>query len=112
MPFLAALRRANILRDIEWNPKKLLTLSFRGNELGGEVGEAQNILKKLERQRLGLVGSKSNPGALAEELADVVICCDLIAMEFDINLQEAIVEKFNKTSRERGLSVMLEHSHD
>lgn len=102
-----SLREANILRDREWNPKKILSLSFRGNELGGEIGEAQNILKKLERERLGLVGSRSTPEALAEELADGHICLDLIAMEFDIPTWDAIKQKFNKTSRERGLLVML-----
>lgn len=104
---LVRLRAANILRDREWNPKKLLSLSFRGNELGGEIGEAQNILKKLERERLGLVGSKSSPEALAEELADGHICLDLIAMEFGIDSWHSIVMKFNKTSRERKLSVLL-----
>lgn len=104
---LKLLRKANIARDKEWNPNKLLSLSFRGNELGGEVGEAQNILKKLERERLGLVGSRSTPEKLAEELADVMICVDLIAMEFGLNMEAAIAAKFNKTSRERGLSVML-----
>lgn len=101
------LREANILRDKEWNPKKLLSLSFRGNELGGEIGEAQNILKKLERERLGLVGSRATVDQLAEELADGHICLDLIAMEFNIPIWDAIKQKFNKTSRERGLSVLL-----
>lgn len=101
------LREANIARDAQWNPKKLLSLSFRGNELGGEIGEAQNILKKLERERLGLVGSRSTPAALAEELADGHICLDLIAMEFGIDSWKSIVQKFNKTSEERGLSIKL-----
>lgn len=101
------LREANIARDAQWNPKKLLSLSFRGNELGGEIGEAQNILKKLERERLGLVGSRSTPAALAEELADGHICLDLIAMEFSIDSWKSIVQKFNKTSEERGLSIKL-----
>lgn len=101
------LRVANIARDKVWNPKKLLSLSFRGNELGGEVGEAQNILKKIEREKLGLVGSRSTPEKLAEELADVIICVDLIAMEFGIDMVEAVINKFNKTSTERQLSVFM-----
>lgn len=104
------LRNANIARDAEWNPKRLLSLSFRGNELGGEIGEAQNVLKKLERERLGLVGSRSTPEALAEELADGHICLDLIAMEFQIDSWKAIVNKFNKTSEERKLSIMLNYN--
>lgn len=105
--FLQVLREANIARDKEWNPNKVLSLSFRGNELGGEVGEAQNILKKLDRERLGLVGSRSDKQKLAEELADVMICVDLIAMEFGLDMESAIRLKFNKTSSERGLKVFL-----
>jgi NTP pyrophosphatase (non-canonical NTP hydrolase) len=107
MDFLTQLRHANIARDTEWNPKKLLSLSFRGNELGGEIGEAQNVLKKLERERLGLVGSRATTEQLGEELADGFICLDLIAMEFDLTIQHWVAKKFNKTSRERGLSIML-----
>lgn len=105
--FLTELREANIKRDAEWNPNKLLTLVFRGNELGGEAGEAQNILKKIERERLNLVGSRASPEMLAEELADVIICVDLIAMEMGISMEEAIRKKFNKTSSERNLNVFL-----
>jgi len=107
MDFLKTLRHANIERDKEWNPDKVISLSFRGNETAGELGEACNILKKLERVELGLVGSKSTPEALAEELADVMICIDLIAMEFDIDMIEAIRKKFNKTSSECNLNVFL-----
>lgn len=107
MDFLQQLRRANIARDAEWNPNKLLSLSFRGNELGGEIGEAQNCLKKIERERLGLVGSRATVDQLAEEIADSHICLDLIAMEFNISTAAWIAKKFNKTSRERGLSIML-----
>lgn len=100
-------RAANILRDREWNPEKILSLSFRGNELGGEIGEAQNILKKIEREKLGLRGSKATVEQLAEELADGHICLDLIAMEFGIDSWRSIVQKFNKTSEWRGLSIRL-----
>ena len=107
MDFLSELRYANIARDKVWNPDGLLTLSFRGNELGGEIGEAQNILKKIERERLGLRGSRATPEMLAEELADGVICLDLIAMEFRIALEDATRAKFNKTSRKQKLNVFL-----
>ena len=107
MDQLEILRKANVDRDKEWNPDKVLSLTFRGNELGGETGEAQNCIKKLERERLGLRGSRSSLEQLAEELADVVICVDLIAMEYEIPLWEAIRKKFNKTSVERGLSILL-----
>ena len=102
------LRQANCLRNEEWIAGSApLSLSFRGNELAGEVGEACNILKKLDRERLGLRGSRASPEQLSEELADVVICVDLIAMDLGINLWMAIVAKFNKTSEQRGLAVRI-----
>lgn len=105
MTFFQTFRAANIARDKEWNPDKVLTLSFRSNEAAGELGEACNILKKLERERLGLVGSRASVDLLAEELADVIICMDLIAMEFNIDLEAAIRRKFNKTSDERSVKL-------
>lgn len=105
--FLQKLRAANIARDRQWNPDNLLTLTFRGNELAGEVGEACNILKKIERERLGLVGSRASLAALAHELADILICVDLIAMEFNLDLEPAVRSKFNNTSAERNLTVKL-----
>src|ERR1700740_3068363 len=98
MDFLHSLRQANIARDKIWNPNKELSLSWRGNELAGEIGEACNILKKLEREKLGLKGSRSTPEKLAEELADGIICIDLTAMQFDIDLVKAVISKFNATS--------------
>lgn len=105
---LSELRMANIDRDIEWTGfAPALPLSFRGNELAGEVGEACNVIKKLERTRLGLKGSTDTVEHLAEELADVVICVDLIAMQTGINLSRAVRDKFNATSEKVGLKTRL-----
>lgn len=100
------LREANIARATEWQGDKV-DASFRGNELGGEVGEALNVIKKLERQRLGIKGSRDSVEHLAEELADVIICTDLIAMMYDINLNKAVAEKFNMTSLKVGLNTKM-----
>ena len=78
---LADLRSANRARQAEWDQDNQITLSYRGNELAGEVGEACNVIKKLERERMGIRGSRATKEQLAEELADVVICADLIAMD-------------------------------
>lgn len=101
------LRNANCLRQIEWDKDDNIDLSYRGNELAGEVGEACNIIKKLERERLGIRGSRASVAQLAEELADVVICVDLIAMKLDIALDDAIEAKFNATSIKYGLQSRL-----
>ncbi len=101
------LRAANLARQAEWDAEGQITLSYRGNELAGEVGEACNIIKKLERERLGIRGSRANLAELAEELADVIICADLIAMQLGIDLDRAVAEKFNKTSEKIGLTTRL-----
>jgi NTP pyrophosphatase (non-canonical NTP hydrolase) len=102
-----SLRLANTARQAEWDAGNQLTPAYRGNELAGEVGEACNVIKKLERERLGIKGSRDTVEHLAEELADVVICTDLIAMEFGIDLQQAVRDKFNATSEKVGLKTRL-----
>ncbi|MCP4464395.1 MAG: nucleotide pyrophosphohydrolase [Planctomycetaceae bacterium] len=102
------LRKSNEARHLEWAGGESLPLSFRGVELGGEAGEACNEIKKIERIRLGLVGGKEDLGALADELADVIICADLIAMDLGIDLGEAVASKFNRTSTKYGLESMYQ----
>lgn len=105
---MGSLRRANEARQKEWDKDSKITLSYRGNELAGEVGEACNIIKKIERERLGLPGSRATKDQLAEELADVIICADLIAMDAGIDLmRRAVPAKFNATSRKVGLDTRL-----
>jgi NTP pyrophosphatase (non-canonical NTP hydrolase) len=103
----ADLRAANLARQAEWDTDGQITLSYRGNELAGEVGEACNIIKKLERERMGIAGSRASLADLAEELADVIICADLIAMQLGIDLNRAVAEKFNKTSEKVGLTTRM-----
>lgn len=101
------LRDANIARDKEWTTGGELSLSYRGNELAGEVGEACNILKKLDRERLGMVGSRASIDELKEELADVLICVDLIGMALGFDLNKTVADKFNKTSEKYGLKTRM-----
>lgn len=101
------LRLANVARQQEWDQDNQITLAYRGNELAGEVGEACNVIKKIERERMGIRGSRATLQQLAEELADVVICADLIAMSAGIDLDVAVAEKFNATSEKVGLATRL-----
>ncbi len=101
------LRAANQERHEEWARGGDVPLSFRGLELAGEAGEACNELKKLERTRLGIVGGKEDLQGLKEELADVLICVDLIAMDLGIDLGEALIAKFNRTSEKYDLATRL-----
>ncbi|GAB5404883.1 MAG: hypothetical protein Aurels2KO_31140 [Aureliella sp.] len=105
------LRDANVRRNHEWRAGGTaidqLPLSFRAAELAGEAGEACNEIKKIERHRLGLVGGKTDLQGLRQELADVLISVDLIAMDLDIDLAEAVREKFNATSAKHGMQTQL-----
>lgn len=98
------LREANKDRQDAWiaDSGNVPDLSFRGNELAGEVGEACNVIKKLERERHGWRGSRDTIEHLAEELADVVICADLIAISAGLDLDAAVRTKFNATSIKQG----------
>lgn len=104
---LPQLRHANILRDLKGDPAGKVTLLYRSTELAGEAGEVSNVVKKLSREALGMVGSRDTKEHLAEEIADVVICADLLAMHEGIDLSAAIISKFNQTSCNLGFSVML-----
>lgn len=102
-----SLRDANAARQKEWDKDGGIDAAYRGNELAGEVGEACNVIKKLERERRGIRGSRDTVDHLAEELADIVICVDLIAMGYGIDLDKAVREKFNATSEKVGLATRL-----
>jgi NTP pyrophosphatase (non-canonical NTP hydrolase) len=105
---LEKLREANIVRQREWDANEEFDLVFRAVEMAGEMGEACNVIKKLERERLGKRGSRATIAQLAEELADVIICVDLVAMDAGIDLVSAVRAKFNASSEKLGLATKLE----
>jgi NTP pyrophosphatase (non-canonical NTP hydrolase) len=103
----ADLRRANRERQKEWDADNRISLVFRAAELCEECGEVAGAVKKLAREELGLAGSRSSYEHLGEELADVVIVCDLIAMQAGIDLATSITSKFNTRSAELGFATRL-----
>lgn len=106
------LGKANAIRQKEWDKERRIDLSYRGNELAGETGEACNKIKKLERERLGIPGSRTTKEELAEELADVVMCVSLIANHIGFDLWVAVANKFNKTSENYGLKTKIKFQED
>lgn len=72
----------------------------------GELGEAANIAKKLNRVRDGIPGNKETPEdlreALKDEVADVFIYLDLLAQSEGFSLEDAVRAKFQKTSDKIG----------
>lgn len=61
----------------------------------GELGEAANILKKFNRSDFS---EETFRELFADELADVIIYLDILAHRADIDLETAIVTKWNATS--------------
>lgn len=72
----------------------------------GELGEAANVAKKLNRVRDGIPGNKETPDELRQmlkdEIADTAIYLDLLAQSEGFTIEDAIREKFQKTSEKIG----------
>lgn len=71
----------------------------------GKLGEYANLRKKVERG--DLTEDEARP-ALADELADVVIYLDILASQLGINLGEAIISKWNRTSEKVGAPIYID----
>jgi NTP pyrophosphatase (non-canonical NTP hydrolase) len=75
----------------------------------GELGEAANIAKKLNRVRDGIPGNKETVeelrAKLARELADTFIYLDLLAQSAGIDLPAAVREVFNAKSDQLGCPI-------
>jgi NTP pyrophosphatase (non-canonical NTP hydrolase) len=113
---LARLRQVSVARCKRWHKDGLnqWSLSDWGIAAGGELGEAMNIMKKLNRARDGLVGNAKGEDRetlrqkLADEVADTVIYLDLLLASEGLDLAEAVVSKFNRKSVEVGFPERLE----
>lgn len=98
----------NRIRQAEWpGDAGQVSASYRGLELGGEVGECQNVVKKLERERMGIKGSRATLEDLKKEIGDVVICAALLAGKYGLSTEECVRLAFNKTSEQIGLTSRL-----
>ena len=74
--------------------------------LVGEVGEAANVVKKLNRYRDGINGNTEAEDALRnklrKELGDVFVYLDLMAQSLGFRIEDAATEVFNSKSAEIG----------
>jgi NTP pyrophosphatase (non-canonical NTP hydrolase) len=104
---IKTLQAAHVTRQEEWCPDQKPDLSFRGNEMAGEVGEACNVIKKLERERHGWRGSRDTLDHLGEELADVIHTAILCAITAGIDLDPYVVKKFNDTTTKHNLTTLI-----
>lgn len=117
----ADLRQANLLRlpqfknaigepahskpdGSDWSPADWMTAVV------GELGEAANLMKKLKRGDFGQVGSPRYELAMVDlrkEFADVITYIDLLAVQFGVDLGEAVMRKFNEVSVRVGADVRI-----
>lgn len=79
-------------------------LSQWANAVCGELGEAANLIKKIERGDYTLSHAQED---LADELCDVITYVDLLAYRAGIDLDTAILRKWNKVSVRVGAPVRL-----
>jgi NTP pyrophosphatase (non-canonical NTP hydrolase) len=72
----------------------------------GELGEAANILKKLNRNRDGIPGNDVSYDALrenlADEIADTFIYLDLLSQAAGFDLSDIVRSKFDRISQKLG----------
>jgi NTP pyrophosphatase (non-canonical NTP hydrolase) len=100
--FLTELRKTNGERAEAWLMGQRSDPLFWAVELGGEIGEILNVVKKLVREELGWRGSRATVQDLADEIADGIICLDSLARHYGIDLVSAVTAKFNATSDKNG----------
>lgn len=90
----------------DWSLSDWMTAAF------GELGEAANVVKKLNRVRDGIPGNDETEDelweALADEIADTIIYLDLLAQSQAIDLSAAIIDKFNRTSAKVGYPTVFQ----
>lgn len=75
------------------------------NAVTGELGEAANIIKKVDRGDLTIDEARPK---LAKEFADIVTYLDILAMRAGIDLGKATMDKFNEVSERVGSNVRID----
>ncbi len=68
----------------------------------GEMGEACNLVKKVRR------GDDVPLSRVADEIGDVVVYLDLLCACMGIDLEKAVVDKFNATSEKYDCDIRLQ----
>jgi NTP pyrophosphatase (non-canonical NTP hydrolase) len=113
---LDRLRQANTDRQAEWPGSNTVDYLFRMVELSGECGELANAVKKYHRSKANILGNVVSDDEviknMIDEMGDVLICLDLLAMEIEragvsVDLTQALTDKFNATSIKHNMQTRL-----
>ena len=100
----------NINRAVEgFKTYHNVPITYWTTAISGELGELCNMIKKLERVRMGGIDGGSTktaatitPADLKEEIGGIFIYLDLLSSILGIDLQEAIIDTFNEKSTKYG----------
>jgi NTP pyrophosphatase (non-canonical NTP hydrolase) len=94
----------------DWSPSDWMVATL------GELGEAANIVKKLNRVRDGIPGNDATESelreALRDEIADAFTYLDLFAQSEGFYLEDASINKFNVVSARIGYPEILSGAAD
>lgn len=92
-------------RLADWSPSDWMTA------LMGELGEAANVVKKLNRFRDGIPGNTESKAQLEaklrRELADTFVYLDLLFQSLGTTVEEQVVDVFNAKSAQIGYPARL-----
>ena len=112
------LRLTNVARcEVHYHPIDAWSPTDWGCALGGECGEALNLIKKLRRlettdpttvSRIQTAERQPLIHGIGQELADIVIYADLLAARLGLNLGGCVASKFNQVSEKIGSAYTLE----
>jgi NTP pyrophosphatase (non-canonical NTP hydrolase) len=80
------------------------SLAEWGNAVGGEVGELQNLCKKVLRGDVTLEEARADIG---REIADVLTYLDILAFRAGLNLGTVTIDKWNEVSERVGVDIRL-----
>lgn len=80
------------------------SLSAWSNAVLGELGEAANLIKKIERGDFTIDEARQE---LGRELADVMTYLDILAFRCGVDLGQATCAKWNEVSRRVGCPLRL-----
>lgn len=90
-------------------------ITFFTTALAGEVGELCNLIKKIEREKVGGLDAGSthkvkdiSKKMLEEEIGGIFIYLDLLSAILDIDLEQAIITTFNIKSEQHKLPYKYE----
>lgn len=76
-----------------------------GCALAGEVGELCNYLKKIHRGDFTTAEARE---ACKKEIGDIFAYLNLISLKLDIDMEDAVIDKFNEVSDRVGSSIKYE----